>query len=606
MYRFIAFAWTNCQDGCADAIRSGVETIAAADGRSWSCAHRAPGLEVWHTGSDARCMTSTPLPEGGVLLGRALSRAAGYPSWRPSSLRSVALSDDPSAQAKWLFANIWGSYVVFLPPQHGHPQAVARDPSGGLPCYRVQWDGFEVFASHADTFRDLPKLLLSVNFDALVTNALLPLVSKASTGLNEVHEILAGECLYLGDQTARQFLWSPIAFATDPLLLGVDEAAELLRDTLRDIVKAVSRPHKHVLHHLGGLDSSILLTCLTDNPERAMISCVNFYTNSYSGDERHYAREMASHVGVPLIEGELRPERVELDFWRTQEMGATPPAMFDCLTLASDLHRLAEALDADAQTYGTGGDSIFFQAPFVFPALDYVTARAPLSGLPRVALEAAQYGGKSLVSTIADMCRERLRPQSCFESIVKLIEPDIVRDFLHPAFSSFKALPEHLHPMLRPNDELPKGKYYQLLGASFFNAEGYGYHVPHRREFTHVFPLMTQPFIELCLRLPTWQLAEGGVSRGLARRAFQRDLPRNILGRTSKSAIDGLYKQVFARNVLLLRETLLDGILVKAKFLNRDRLEKVLNEDFDQLSVTDPGMLLDFYAWEVWASRWGA
>jgi asparagine synthase (glutamine-hydrolysing) len=604
VFRFLAFAWQNPDEDRAGEIRRRVDEAVASEGRTWSPAYRARGLEVWHAEDRPGRMESVRLPDGGVLLGRTLSRTDGYPDWTPSPLTKAASSLDPVKKAEWLFENIWGSYVGFFPQQHEYPPAVFRDPSGGLPCYRVRWNDFDVFTSNIEVLRGFPGLRFSVDLGALTVHVLLPLVSKCDTGLKQVTEVLPGECLCLSRQEARKFLWDPIALSQNSLRIDATGAAQLMRDRLIEVTDALVRPYRTVLHNLGGLDSSILLTCLTAARSAPEITCVNFYTSAFSGDERRYARKMSAHAGVPLIERRLEPDRVDLDIWRAQEMGPSPPAMFDSLTLAGDVHGLADELAVDALSYGTGGDSVFFQAPYIFSALDYVATKAPAGKLARTALEAAQYGGRSLASTVIEMVRERLWPRHCFDTIIELLDPGYLINYLAAAPPAGWQTPDHLHPMLKPDESFPKGKYYQIIASSFFNLESHRYRFPRRREFDYICPLLAQPFVELCLQIPTWQLAYGGVSRGLARRAFWKDLPREISGRTSKSSSEGVYEQMYARNYPVLREALLDGYLVRAGFFSRERLETALSEHRDQLVATDPAMFFDLYALEIWASRW--
>lgn len=603
MYRFLAFAWQDPEDRAGE-IRQSIDETAARDGRAWSPAYRRRGLEVWHADDRPGRMDSIPLPDGGVILGRVLSRMDGFPDWTSCSLTEAAGGPDPAGKAEWLFANVWGSYVGFFPPQHGQAPAAVRDPGGGLPCYRVRWNGFDVFTSNIELLGSFPGLRLSVDLEALTSHVLLPLVGKARTCLKEVGEVLPGECLRLSAETTRAFLWNPVALSRDYLQVDTVEAARLMRDGLVDVADALARPFRRILHNLGGLDSSILLSCLAAARGAPEITCVNFYSESFGGDERRYARTMAAHVGVKLVERRLEPERVDLDIWRTQEMGASPPVGFDSLTLAGDVHGLAQGLDVDVLSYGTGGDGVLFQAPYIFPALDYVAMRAPAAQLGRTALEAAQHGGRSLASTLREMILERLRPPPCFDSIIKLLDPGILADFLGPGRPADWRSPSHLHPMLRPDDKFPKGKYYQILGSAFFDLESHRHRFPSHREFDYICPLLAQPFVELCLRIPTWQLADGGVSRGLARRAFWKDLPREISGRTSKSTTEGMYERLVDRSLPALRETLLDGVLARAGFFDLGRLETALSGSRDPLIVAEPAMLFDLYAWEAWASRW--
>lgn len=605
MYRFLAFAWPDPDEDRAEEIRRRFDEIEAHDGRIWVPAYRARGLEVWHSGSQASRMDAIALPDGGVLLGRALSKAEGFPEWTPCSLAEAASSRDPVRKAEWLVENIWGSYVVFLPRQDEFAIGVIRDPGGGLPCFRARWNGFDVFTSNAELYRFFPGLRLGIDFDSLTASLLLPLVRKSSPCLQEVEEVLPGECLGVSQRDVRTFLWNPVDLSRDPLLFDTAEAAHHMRNTLIEIVDALVRPFPRVLHNLGGLDSSILLSCLAAARGPEQITCVNFYTDSFIGDERRFARAMSAHAGVPLSERRFDPDRVDLRAWSAQEMGPSPP-LFEFFTLAGDVAGLTESLDVDVLSYGAGGDGVFYQAPHIFSALDYVAARSPAGGLGRVALEGAAYGGRSLSSTLRAMVRERLRPSPCFETIIALMDPGLVAAFLGRDPGQEWKSPGRFHPTLIPDDAFPKGKLYQILASAYFDLESIRYRFPRGRDCDFICPLIAQPFVELCLRIPTWQLADGGVSRGLARRAFWNDLPREISGRTSKCSTDGLYEPLFARNLPALREGLLDGVLVESGFLRRETLEMALGEHRDQLVAADLADLFDLYALEAWSARWGA
>ncbi len=93
---------------------------------------------------------------------------------------------------------------------------------------------------------------------------------------------------------------------------------------------------------------------------------------------------------------------------------------------------------------------------------------------------------------------------------------------------------------------LPKGKLWQL---SLLCA---------RRNFTSPFdrdddpepvsPLLSQPILELCLRIPSWYQVHGHRDRALARDAFRDDLDPRIAGRTSKGGGEMLALSILERN----------------------------------------------------------
>lgn len=604
MFRYIAFHSRNRTGDHSEEIYKAIREITNNCGEVWTKAYCENGFEVWHSGQRARQMETITLPDNGVILGRVLSKTSGYPDWTPISLTDAANSLNPTDLSDWLAANVWGNYVAFLPQGTGNHLAVFRDPMGVLPCYRVKWGTFNVFTSNIELLKRLPSLKLTPNFDRMCTHILLPLVCKDSTCLDGAIKVLPGECLHIREREHRTFHWDPLTISRDSAALSTEDAAIAMRDTLMKVVAALARPYRSVLHSLGGLDSSIILSSLSSNTQNRKITCVNLFTDSFAGDERHFARTMAAHTGVPLIERKVRPEMVDLEVWRQQEMGAAPPMMFDGVTQAGNIRGIAANIGADAISSGVLGDGILFESPYIFPALDYVADRGAIRGLLRVAMEAAQNSGQSLLRTATQMVGERLRPKPCYDTLIGYLDLSASKYFIGRKLPLELKAPKHIHPMLRPDKAFPKGKYYQILGSSFPDLESLRHRFPDQDDVDGIYPMVAQPFVELCLKIPTWHLIDGGLGRGLARKAFWNDLPREILGRTSKATEHGMFTHLFSFNTNELRDTLLDGVLAREGFLDREKLEHALNDSRDMSSVTDTAILFDMFGWEVWASRW--
>jgi asparagine synthase (glutamine-hydrolysing) len=131
-----------------------------------------------------------------------------------------------------------------------------------------------------------------------------------------------------------------------------------------------------------------------------------------------------------------------------------------------------------------------------------------------------------------------------------------------------------LHPWLRTPGDAPNGKIFhtwQLL----FPAD---YYHPLGRDTDPEFvtPLFSQPLMELAMRIPTWLLTRGGWDRAIARRAFERELPRSIVTRRTKGGQEEHAKAILVRNVTFARELLLDGHLVRERLVERDQLAQAL------------------------------
>jgi asparagine synthase (glutamine-hydrolysing) len=176
--------------------------------------------------------------------------------------------------------------------------------------------------------------------------------------------------------------------------------------------------------------------------------------------------------------------------------------------------------------------------------------------------------------------------------------------FLNPDVAKLDDAIARIHPTLVAPADFPKGKYLQIATSAYLNID-YHLSVQGQREIDRLCPLLAQPFLELCYRLPTWQQIDGGIDRSLARSAFRDLLPDHIVARVSKSVPEGIYDQVFIRNRDMISARLMDGRLVSNAIVNRTYLENALHSA-DALSVSSLSTILQLYDWEIWADRWSA
>jgi len=76
-------------------------------------------------------------------------------------------------------------------------------------------------------------------------------------------------------------------------------------------------------------------------------------------------------------------------------------------------------------------------------------------------------------------------------------------------------------------------------------AQGYVEDGPHGTKARAVAPLMSQPLVEHCLRVPSWAWFAQGRNRAAARRAFETLLPAEVARRRSKGSPNGLIARLF-------------------------------------------------------------
>jgi asparagine synthase (glutamine-hydrolysing) len=89
-------------------------------------------------------------------------------------------------------------------------------------------------------------------------------------------------------------------------------------------------------------------------------------------------------------------------------------------------------------------------------------------------------------------------------------------------------------------------------------------------------PLLAQPVVEACLRVPSWMWIDGGRNRAIARDAFSEALPETILNRRSKGTFMNYTASVYRRSRQTIASFLLDGSLQAQGLLDRAALERYL------------------------------
>jgi asparagine synthase (glutamine-hydrolysing) len=117
-------------------------------------------------------------------------------------------------------------------------------------------------------------------------------------------------------------------------------------------------------------------------------------------------------------------------------------------------------------------------------------------------------------------------------------------------------------------------------------------------------PLVSQPLVELCLRIPTYVLIKNGMDRATARRAFAPDLPPEIVKRRNKGRIDQHVRNLLDANLDFVRDFLMNGRLVKEGLLDRRNLELYLTRDRSPADYQYAEILHEHLCIEAWLSRW--
>lgn len=371
MYRYITLLWNRADNKAAKAADYIAAQLHKVSPHTWRKAWDGAGITVFDSGEHKGRMQAYRLQDnGGVVLGRL------FKSDYSSQTKDLGVAESRAClktKGQHLIDNYWGRYVAFLYDRTSSTHYAMRDPSGAFPCFHTPFRGVEIYFSDMQDAANFSFLPFTVNWEYLKTNIMLPQYQKIHTGLNEVSEVLPAECVEITPfERKSRFVWDPTKISEADVVEDPEEAAALLRSTVKNTIGALAGCYDRVVHNLGGLDSSIVLACLANARNRPEITAINFYTKSPRGEERFYSRQVANKLGVPLVEAELDYHRADLRKIFKSNKLANPLGFFDCIGLTGDVLTLAEEKRAQALFYGVGGDQVFYQSPYNLGALDYV------------------------------------------------------------------------------------------------------------------------------------------------------------------------------------------------------------------------------------------
>lgn len=525
-----------------------------------------------------------PDGNGAILLGNLFDRR--------SSEFEVA-SGDPllDAPAERFFSHFWGGYLLLR--ERGDGVEILRDPSGMVPAYIASVDGIHIVTSVPSALVAMGLLAPTIDFTILTQTLAFRDLRPARTALRGISELPPGMAARFGRGGVRvEQIWSPWAF-TDAAAEFADsgEAARAVREVVLQATRSWSRTCARPIVELsGGLDSSIVTASLA--VAGAAPTCATFVPLAGDSDERGYARAVADHHNLRLKELALDPGAVDLTRSDSAHL-PWPCARGFAQALDRPLQRLAAAIGGDMFFSGGGGDNVFCHIQSALPIVDAVRRHGLGCQAARTAMDVAEIAD----ITVWEAARSAVKRR--FERDRRLPKPRVNR-FL--AQSAIADLPWPLgNPWL---DAVPaslpgKRRHVWALVSTLNHMEGFG-----RQAIGPICsPLLAQPVVETCLRVPTWLWFEGGANRSVARAAFRDLLPRAVVERRSKAAFDSLGARVIRSRGATLRPFLLDGVLVGQGIADAERIDAALRQNLpDGETVADLLALSDVEAWSrAWA-----
>jgi asparagine synthase (glutamine-hydrolysing) len=569
MLRYIALALVDEGAEAHAAYRRAIEAataVAPTPGLAWGC--KTEGACLLFVDAAAGRVRVHSLGRNGVVVGTLFRNADGA-SGPISSLSPVEIREIQTSRGQSLVRRHWGQYIALIEGDEGRWRIV-RDPTGSFPCYYVRCNGVVFMFSHLSDCVPLLPIKLSLNYSHLHGFLRSQRFVSRHTGFNEIEAVQAGEAIDFEEHTvSRTLLWRPTSFCRHPdKHENIEESIVRMHDVVTKCVHAWAACHGSILHELsGGLDSSIVLASLATSPSAPRLVCCTHVTDACEGDERHYARLMASRVRVPLAELAARPRAWDSidDLVRVEDPISPLFVAFQCSD-DSGIEELIKTGSFDCTFSGQGGDQLFHRTLPGITAADYAWVHRFNSRLLGVILETAQVSRQPFWR----VARSAIE-YGCFRRPYDIWCESGISGFLRaPPID----VSQSCHPWLADRKQVPPAKLLQIMCL----ADTQTLFATPRSYVDEIHPLISQPLLECCLQIPTYVLSHGGTDRTIARSAFQDALPPEIVQRSSKGAVTRLFYEAVYRNRPHIRPFLLNGLLAEQGLLDRAELKRTLDD----------------------------
>jgi asparagine synthase (glutamine-hydrolysing) len=608
MLRYVAFSWDRRSPQQAVAARRLAARLQACSSE-WQVAFSQEGLSVMYAGARLDSSELCILKGGaGVILGTLFERPGALEDEslpRRAVPTSIEVADIVASAGRRLITSFWGSYIAFVCDRERDRSWVVRAPMNAPLCLMATSGGVRILFSNLEDCISLGVHRFSVNWRYLAGRLALGMPLFGATGLKEVAELGLGECLQLdADNPSHDLYWDPVAIAGSDIVDDYQLAVRALRGTTLACIHAWASCHRNILVRLsGGLDSSILVACLRHSPTKPSVTSFHHFWPGPLGDERKFARLAAQRAGFELIEVE-RAREYKLDSVLESPISPTPLDAGLLRGARADI-ALARERGASAVFCGTIGDALFHYAPAMPAAAEYLSRHGVNSGFVSTAFDVARLENTLVWKVLQNALRDGLlKKPSAFWSPSplsvqlakddRLVTNEVVRE-LEQHRTSF------VHPWLHRVDGVPFGKLWQIRLLPF---DVYWRNCWTRPDDAQsIPPFVSQPLAELCLRIPTYLHTRNGWDRSVARQSFAQDLPEEIRNRTTKGSPDMWLRDLIEKNSSLIRELLLDGVLVKEKLLDRRKVEDAM-PGVATKTRCPVGAIIQHVSTEIWLRRW--
>lgn len=506
----------------------------------------------------------------------------------PDVLDTSDICHDPVQKVKALAGQHWGRFVVIAYSSCTRSLVIYRDPSGMVPCYYTIYQDYVMLSSANPKSPRSSAGRLSLNWNAIAHHLMFPHLPQRQTCLDGICEVLPGELVIIRDEAAHhELIWKPSHYVGDNRSCNVSEARDKLGAVLKDTLETwCSRYPYPLISASGGFDSSTVASLARSF---GSIKLINFYTESLRGDERAYASTLADYLGEDLNTAICRADDVELQK-NLSAFRPCPSARTFTQTFDKAARAYADAVNASAHFSGGGGDNVFGKLHSAYPLADLFKQKGFCKDLWPTLLDICHVTGAPLTGALRQFVGSLtgVRSPSSWTMHPELLRADIV-----------SSISENPHPWVTDVASEAPGK--RQLVRNIARATALTGYLNILDDRPTVYPLLSQPIIELSLSFPTWLWVAGGADRAIARMAMRSSLPAQILDRKGKGAFDGLVYQILSQNWDQIFDDLEGGLLADHGLLAIEEMRAIRRNRLEAKFMSN---ILHIHETEVWCRSW--
>jgi len=298
--------------------------------------------------------------------------------------------------------------------------------------------------------------------------------------------------------------------------------------------------------------------------------CLTQFSKGANSDERAFARTVVRFGAHLRHVEERRAEACDVEQLMEVTPCEVPQNYFRFAEVGKSHRQLANQHHAPASLYGTGGDELFQYGAPRWAGRDFKRRHGVTGGLLEIAHDAALMDGITFWRALSD-ATTRSSKAGCDammdEAVTHagIVSPRAVEAFrargLPATFDGTSAL----------------GAWWHAVSL----AEAPAFHNPLECDDDPetLFPLLSQPLIERCVRIPSYLWMFDRWDRGIARKAFEDALPPQVCWRRGKGGMSEHVQGLIDKHVNVLHPLLQEGVLAQHGFLNQAELAAALSPD---------------------------